>query len=312
MLVMTILVTGGAGFIGFSLAKRLAEVDQVIIFDKSIDRIKDEKEENMILIKGDIANLEELEKICTDHSVETIFHLAAILPPLTEEDPYLAFKVNVEGTLNILKIAGKCDVETIIYPSSATVFGPDRMPPFTEEDLTNPWTVYSAFKVCSEILGSVFSRKKNISFRAVRLPVVIGPGRDRMLGMTKYPVEMVEDSVKGRPYTVEVDPETKVPIIYIDDAVQVLINLWRLKEDAFEIYNIDGLWVTARELAEGVKKVVPTAEIKFKPSKDEMLEKAVSDVKERKEESKFSFRSKRLLDEILQEYVSRLPNTDED
>jgi nucleoside-diphosphate-sugar epimerase len=305
---MAILITGGAGFIGSELAIRLAESGQdVFIFDPAIDDICKEIHEydNIVLIKGDIANAASISDLCEKNNVDAIFHLAAILPPLTEQEPYTAFKINVEGTINVLECARKNNIKTVIYPSSATVFGPDRKPPFSEDDLRDPWTVYSSFKLCSEIIGSIFAKKFDVSFRAVRLPVVIGPGRERLLGMTQYPIEMVQKAVKGKPYTAEVSPETQVPIIYIDDAVQVLINLWRIEHVKFEIYNIDGIWVTAKELAEGIKKIIPSAEITFKPAKDVHIQKVVEGLKEKQEESKFPFRGKRLLDEILQEYISR-------
>ncbi|TFF85115.1 NAD-dependent epimerase/dehydratase family protein [Candidatus Heimdallarchaeota archaeon] len=309
---MTILITGGAGFIGHNLAIRLCEAEQkVLVVDLVIDDISNKKEE-ITYLKGDISDFNFLEKLFKEYSFKTIFHLAAILPPKTEEDPFRAFKVNCEGTLNILELAVKYDIETIIYPSSATVFGPDRKPPFTEEDLLNPWTVYSSFKVCSEIFGALYSRKYDLNFRAVRLPVVIGPGRDRLLGMTNYPVEMVEKAIKGQPYVAQVEPDTKVPIIYIDDAVQVLVNLWRSEQVQFEIYNIDGIWATAKEIAEGIKKVIPSAEISFKPVEDEHMHKVLTGLKEKKKESMFSYRGHRLLDEILQEYINRYPSEGND
>ncbi|MEA2071578.1 MAG: NAD(P)-dependent oxidoreductase [Asgard group archaeon] len=302
---MTILITGGAGFIGQKLAKRLSEAgEEIVIIDPAIDSIENPSEK-CILIKGDVSDLSFLEKICKDYNFSAVFHLAAILPPKTEEDPYAAFKVNVEGTINIIKCALKNDFSTIIYPSSATVFGPDRRPPFTEEDLMDPWTVYSSFKICNEIIGSIFSKKYDISFRAVRLPVVIGPGRSKHLGMTKYPTEIIEEALEGRPYIVDVPPNTRVPIIYVEDAVQILINLWRLEDIDFEIYNVDGLWVTAEEIAKGVKKYIPSAEITFKEPERKEIQSILSGVKEKQKEGQFGLRGKRLLDEILQEYIGR-------
>jgi len=302
---MAILITGGAGFIGSYLASRLIEAEQeVIVFDNDITKLKS-KDEKVIYIEGDIRNLNELSEICEKYSFSTIFHLASILPPATEENPYLAFKVNVEGSINVLEVAKRYNIKNIIYTSSAQVFGPDRKPPFTVEDLRDPWTVYSTYKICNEIIGSIFSKKFQINFRAVRFPVIVGPGRVRFSGMTNYPIEMVEDALHGVPYVANVPPETKIPIIYVEDAVQVLINLWRSEDLLFEVYDIDGLWVSAKELAEGIKKIIPSAEITFKPVEDVHIQQVLTGVKEQKEKSKHGLRGKRLLDEILQEYVSR-------
>ncbi|NHK32128.1 MAG: NAD(P)-dependent oxidoreductase [Asgard group archaeon] len=302
---MVILITGGAGFIGLHLADRLVEAEkEVVIFDINVENIKD-KAEGMALVEGDVTNIQQVEEVFSNYSFTSVFHLASLMPPNTEENPYKAFQVNVEGTMNVIKTACNHNVESIIYPSSATVFGPDRKPPFTEEDLLDPWTVYSSFKVCTEIIGSIYSKKFDINFRAVRFPVVVGPGRNPFLGVTKYPTQMVEEAVKGKPYIAEVSPDTIVPIIYIDDAVQILINLWRSKDIDFEIVNVDGIWVSAKEIAEGIKKIIPSAKIEFKPPENVHIQKVLSGVQEKKDEDKYSFRGKRLLDEILQEYISR-------
>jgi len=302
---MAILITGGAGFIGFHLAERLLEAEkEVVILDININKIKD-KAKGIILEKGDISKANVVDAVCEKYNFSTIFHLAAILPPLTEEDPYKAFKTNVEGTINVLDAARKYKIETIIYPSSATVFGPDRTPPFTEEDLTDPWTIYSSFKLCTEIMGSIYSKKFDINFRAVRFPVVVGPGRDPFIGITSYPTQMIEESVKGKPYVAEVPPETKIPIVFVDDAVQILINLWRNKDLHFEIVNVDGLWVTAQEIADGIKKIIPSADIVFKPVENVHIQQVLSGVQKQKDEAKYGLKGKRLLDEILQEYISR-------
>ncbi|MHA1126403.1 MAG: NAD-dependent epimerase/dehydratase family protein [Candidatus Heimdallarchaeota archaeon] len=302
---MAILITGGAGFIGRHLANRLVEAEQeVVVFDINLDNI-DHKNEKVTYVEGDIRNLEDLTSLCKQHKFTSVFHLASVLPPKSEEDPYSAFKINVEGTINVLEIAKEFSITNVIYPSSAQVFGPDRKPPFTVEDLRNPWTVYSTYKICSEIIGSIFSKQYPLNFRAVRFPIVVGPGRLRFSGITNYPIEMVEDALHGVPYVAQVPPETQIPIIYIEDAVQILINLWRKEDLHFEIYDIDGLWVTAKELADGIKKVIPSAEITFKPVEDVHVQQVLTGVKEQKEKSKDGLRGKRLLDEILQEYVSR-------
>ena len=302
---MAILITGGAGFIGCYLASRLIEAEQeVVVFDSNPDKIES-KNEKITYVKGDIRKLDDLTKLCEQYKFTTVFHLASELPPATEENPYNAFKVNVEGTINVLEIANKFSIKNVIYPSSAQVFGPDRKPPFTVEDLRDPWTVYSTYKICSEIIGSIFSKQFALNFRAVRFPIVVGPGRARLSGITSYPIEMVEDALHGVPYVAKVAPDTKIPIIYVEDAVQVLINLWRTEDLLFEVYDIDGLWVTAKELADGIKKVIPAAEITFKPVEDVHVQQVLTGVKEQKEKSKNGLRGKRLLDEILQEYVSR-------
>lgn len=302
---MTILITGGAGFIGSYLVRRLSEADQeVVVYDINVDNITD-KDERATYIDGDICNLDQLKEVLEKYDFDTIFHLASLLPPKTEENPYFAFKINIEGSMNVLHAACNSGIKTIIYPSSATVFGPDRQPPFTEEDLRDPWTIYSSYKICNEIIGSIYAKKFGINFRAVRFPVVLGPGADPLSGMSSYPIEMMEDALHGVPFVVKVSPETKIPIIHVEEAVQVLINLWRSDQLHFEIYDIDGLWVTAKEIADGIKKQIPSAEITFKPVEDPIIQKVLTGIKEEKEKDRFGFKGKRLLDEILQEYISR-------
>src|SRR4030066_2449431 len=125
-----ILVTGGAGFIGFHLCKKLTDLGlNVTIYDNlSSGKLKNVKDvPKAKFIKGDILNLKQL---CSQEKADLIFHLAAqVVVPYSMENPTEDFETNARGTLNVLEKARKDD-SRLVFASSEAVYGhPEKLPP---------------------------------------------------------------------------------------------------------------------------------------------------------------------------------------
>jgi nucleoside-diphosphate-sugar epimerase len=208
---MKILITGGAGFLGAWIARRLlARGHQVRIFDRSSDRrlveeIVGDDAKAIEWTTGDIANTAEVAAACD--GCDSIAHLAALLTPACRAEPFISLNVNVAGTLNVFEAARHGKAKTIVYASSAGVFGPD--------DGVNPkpTTLYGAYKLACEGIGRAYAADYGIASVGFRPLVVYGPGRET--GSTAGVTIACHSAVAGEAYAIPFTGETD--LIFVDD-----------------------------------------------------------------------------------------------
>src|SRR3989338_10256686 len=161
---MKILVTGGAGFIGFHVSKAMLERgDEVVIVDNfnnyydpelkyaRIAQIK--KHKALKVYKTDISDYKKLEKIFKNHKFDKICHLAAQAGVrYSLKDPFRYELWNNLGTLNVLELAIKYNVKDFVYASSSSIYGGNKKIPFSEEDrVDSPVSIYAATKKANEL-----------------------------------------------------------------------------------------------------------------------------------------------------------------
>jgi nucleoside-diphosphate-sugar epimerase len=267
---MTILITGGSGFIGSFLARHLLDTTEfeLILLDYSINqkRITDlEKNPRVHVIQGDISCWSELVSLCTQFDqIDAIFHFGSIMPPITEKKLESSFRINIQGTFNILECARQFSIPRVIYSSSGAVYGPGVDLPITEKSFRDPWTFYGVGKVCSEVLGTYYSRRQNINFTSLRFPALIGPGRTGK-GMTIYSNNIIQYPAQGVKAICNVEPDVTIPILYIKDATLALKKILDSKDIPEFAYNLDGFWISAEHLAQFVQKEIPEASIEYEP-----------------------------------------------
>lgn len=191
---MKILITGGAGFIGSNLAKKLIDRgDKVVMIDNFNDYYDPQLKKDRIkkylkgydfkLYKGDIRDIRLLDKIFKTEKLDKIMHLAALagvrnslLDPIEYED------VNVRGTLNLLEMARKYKIKNFVYASSSSVYGNNTKQPFSETDsVDTPISPYAATKKATELLAHVYSHIYGLNTTGLRYFTVYGPwGRPDM------------------------------------------------------------------------------------------------------------------------------------
>ena len=260
------LVTGGFGFVGRHLVRMLVERgDKVTVFDvtpgsKFLDDIKDKFSSRV----GDLSNWVHVAETVRDNQIDIIYHLGAVIPPITETSPATAFAVNVVGTFNILEAARLFNVKTVVYTSTQSTYSEgDKLIP--DDFPQRPTTFYGITKVCGERLGEGYWMKHKVDFRGVRYPIINGPGR-----MLEVPGQFVvwaqQMPALGRPFKVFVEPETEVPTLYVKDAAKALIDLAEADGSklTLRVYSLLGYSITARELVELVKKHIPDADLSFR------------------------------------------------
>jgi UDP-glucuronate 4-epimerase len=229
---MKIFVTGGAGFIGSHLSKKLIERgDKVVIIDNFNDYYNPKLKEDRIkillkglnfkLYRGDIRDEKLLEKIFKKEKIDKVVHLAAMAGVrYSFEKPLLYGEVNFMGTLNMLELSKKYKIKNFVYASSSSVYGANKKIPFSESDrVDNPISTYAATKKATELMAYMYSHTHGLNTTGLRFFTVYGPwGRPDMayfkftdLIFHQKPIEVYNHGKMMRDFT------------YIDDIVDGII-----------------------------------------------------------------------------------------
>ncbi|MEW6377305.1 MAG: NAD-dependent epimerase/dehydratase family protein [Thermodesulfobacteriota bacterium] len=304
------LITGGLGFIGTYLAHTLlAKGEEVVLFDIIADSplIQDIKNKVKI-IQGDLSSWAEVLEVIKQHKIDGIYHTGALLSASAEEKPITAYHVNAGGTFNILEAARLFNIERVIYTSTIASYGLG-LHTVNEDTIQMPISMYGVTKVFSERLGEYYHRKFGVDFRAVRLPSVIGPGRGGG-GASTYSTFMISEPALKRPYTVYVEEDVIMPLLYIKDAIDCLLRLYEANDTKLKrrVYCIAGFSPTAREIYDAVIKILPQADIRFKPDPEltEIVRSWPKYLDETNAFEEWGWKTKYLLDETVKDFVKEV------
>jgi len=262
---MSVMVTGGCGFIGSHLVRELVEDGRdVVVFDSSPDiQLISDVSDRVKFVSGDVSDLRNLFDAVRQHGVEDVFHTAALLILDCEEKPLRALKVNVEGTVNVLEAARLMGLGRVVFTSSAAVFSPNLPLPVRDDTPTYPTTVYGATKLMGELYGMKYLRSYGVDFRALRFTWVYGPGRSR--GASAFSSLIIEKPALGDPVKIPHNQETRGDWLYVKDAVKALILALEAESPQSRIYNISGGVYPLGYVAGVVKREIPNAIIEFNP-----------------------------------------------
>ncbi|MFX1484632.1 MAG: NAD-dependent epimerase/dehydratase family protein [Promethearchaeota archaeon] len=259
---VSVLITGGTGFIASHLARKIVgNGNRVVLFDlfpnrESIKDIEDQVE----IVTGDVADYQGLFDTLEKYNVDSVIHTAAMLSVAAADELTKAYQVNIEGTFNLLEACRVQGIKRVVFVSSLAAFGPNTPFPFHNKSYREPASFYGASKVTGEVLGTFFSHAHEMDFRCVRLAVVIGPGR-RGRGATVSFSKFVEEVVLGKPGVIMVPDYTILPIIHIDDVTDLLFALWKAENVSERILMSGGVPIPIQDFVTAVLKHVPDAEI---------------------------------------------------
>jgi nucleoside-diphosphate-sugar epimerase len=262
----TVLITGGAGFIGHRLTQRLlGSGHRVVVADLAVsDDARSGGAESATLNVTDRAGVWQLLE---DIRPELVVHLAAILSGGAEADPAQAFDVNVGGTFNVLEGSRRAGVSRLLIASSVAVYdAPDPGAPCDETVSVAPLGTYGMTKASLEGWSAFYARRHGLDVRVVRPAGLVGPGRDAGGAASNWTTALIQEPLAGRAYVCPVGPDDALPVVYHTDFLDGLFAMCRPERLPHAVYNLGSCRVTAGELARLVQQRIRNARITFEPN----------------------------------------------
>lgn len=315
------LITGGAGFIGSTVAERLLNRgDKVVVVDNfnvfydynrkirnileitnnfnKIDEfenlLKNEKisklieivnSDNFTLIYGDIRDREAMDRVFAENSFDLVFNpaaMAGVRPSLL--DPMLYEDVNVRGYMNLLELCKKYRIKKFVQASSSSVYGNNKEVPFKETAIVDfAISPYAATKKSCEVMGHVYHKLYNIDMVQLRFFTVYGPKQRPDLAIHKFTKMILED----KPIPFYGDGTTKRDYTYIDDIVNGILksmNYLFNNENVYEIFNLgESHVVSLKEMVETIENAIgKKAILDIQPMQPGDVDKTYADISKAK------------------------------
>lgn len=235
---MSILVTGGAGFIGSNLLHYLKSLDERVICIDKLSYAADEKNipEYVSFKRGDIIDKEFLKNIFDKENIKYIFHLAAeshVDNSIEDCGPFISS--NIIGTVNLLELSLKYDIEKFIHISTDEVYGSIEYGSFTEESNYNPRNPYSASKASSDHFVNAFHHTYGLPTIITNCSNNYGPRQfeEKMIPKT------ITNILQGKSVKIYGDGQQVRDWLYVEDHCKALVEVWK-NGSSGQKYNIGG------------------------------------------------------------------------
>ena len=252
---MRILITGGGGFIGAWLARRLADgghqlrvfepVERTVLFNRIVGAAAATADWRL----GDIADAQAV--LAAAEGCHAIIHLAGVLTPACKADPVRGAMINLVGTLNVFNAAQALGIRRIVFTSSAGVYGPD------DAIMPRPITHYGAFKLACEGSARAYWADHGIASVGFRPYIVYGFGRET--GSTAGPSLACHAAARGQSYVI---PYVGIAgLVFVDDVVAAYEAALLREPDGAHVFNLPGEVVSNDDVVAAVRAVVPDARI---------------------------------------------------
>jgi UDP-glucuronate 4-epimerase len=309
----TILVTGGAGFIGSHLCEALLDQGRVVIgfdnFDsyydpqikiRNVQRIQGRYPNSFDLVTGDIRNPEHLSNVFQQNPIHAVIHLAAragVRPSLA--DPLLYQDVNIRGTLMLLEACRTHHVNRFVFASSSSVYGENQRVPFSESDLDiQPVSPYGATKRAGELLCFPYHQLYGMDIACLRIFTAYGPRQRPEMAIHKF-TRLID---QGEKIPMFGDGSSRRDYTYIDDLIEGILGvLDPLK--GFEIYNLGESQTTSLKdlitlIEKGLGKKARIERLKPQPG-----DVSITYADVRKAREKLGYRPRVKVEEGIQKFV---------
>lgn len=265
-----ILIIGACGQIGTELTKKLRETygrDKVIASD---------------VRKGDAAfvaagpfevvnalDFNQVQDVIEKYNVDEVYLMAALLSATAEKNPAFAWDLNMNSLFHVLNLAKAGKIKKIFWPSSIAVFGPttpkQNTPQYT---VMEPSTVYGISKQSGERWCEYYHNLYGVDVRSIRYPGLISWSTPPGGGTTDYAVDIYHKALSDGKYTCFLSEETRLPMMYMDDAIRATVEIMQAKPEAVKIrssYNLSAMDFTPKEIAEVIGKHIRGFTIDYAP-----------------------------------------------
>ena len=217
----------------------------------------------------DVLNKSSLATIVSKFKVNQIYHLAALLSATGEQNPELAWRVNMKGLRNILDCSVELGVKRLFFPSTIAVFGPTSPKQNTPQHcVMEPNTIYGISKQAGERWCDYYYQKKGLDVRSLRYPGLISYKTKAGGGTTDYAVEIFFEALKHKHYNCFLSENTILPMMYMPDAIRGTIELMNAPASSLSIrsaYNFSAFSFSPQDLAKCITVEVPDFSIQYAP-----------------------------------------------
>ncbi len=254
-----ILITGGAGFIGSTLASNLCKSNEIVIVDDLSMGSKSNlpQTDNITFIEGCVTDNDLMNQVLSENKFDYIYHLAAIASVADSvERPLETHKINFDSVFNLLELTKKyqSDIKRLVFASSAAVYGDEPTLPKAEESVIKPLTPYAIDKFAAEKYVLAYSNLYNVPTSAVRFFNVYGPKQNPSSPYSGV-ISIILDRLKRKQagedcsFTMFGSGEQSRDFVYIEDVLLALRLVATSKESIGEVYNVaTGVETTLNEL----------------------------------------------------------------
>ncbi len=275
---MKVVITGGCGFIGLRLARRLLErgeltgpsgaperIDELVLFDRAPPERQVEVplaaalDGTVTILLGEISNRDEVAGLINRDDI-SVFHLASVVSGGGERDFDLALRVNLTGGLNVIEaLRARAGLPRLVFASSIAVFGGAAMPAVVGDTVKQtPQTTYGTTKAVCELLINDATRKGFLDGRSARLPtVIIRPGKPN-LAASGFVSAVFREPLNGAPCVLPVPTDTVMPVLGTRAVVEGLIGLHEAGGAALgddRAVGLPSLTVSVAEMIEALHRV---------------------------------------------------------
>ncbi len=255
----TVLVTGGAGFIGSNLVRALLERGDDV---RVLDNFSTGSRGNLVgldveVVEGELRSYERVHNAV--RGVEAVFHLGALgSVPRSVQDPLTSSAVNVEGTLNVLLAARDEGVRRVVFSSSSSIYGTRETLPVTEQLAPDPISPYGVAKLAAERYCVSFSRVyERFESVVLRYFNVFGPRQSPFSQYAAVVPLFITAIAEGRPVTIEGDGEQSRDFTYVANVVDATLRAADAQDANGRIFNVSaGAPATVNELADAIGRIL--------------------------------------------------------
>lgn len=292
---MKVVITGGTGFLGLALARRLLSrgaltgpsgalepIDQMVLFDVAAPAGRPHGlDERVRIVAGQISDPDRVRALI-DRDDVAVFHLASIVSGEGEQSFDLAMSVNLDGTRHLLEACrARASRPRVVFASSIAVFGGDLAPATVGDTVKQtPQTTYGVTKAIGELLINDYSRKGFLDGRSARLPtVIVRPGKPNKAA-SSFASGVFREPLNGETCILPVRPETVMPVLGFRTAVENMIRLHEL--DAVQLgtdraVGLPSLDVTVVQMIESLRRVAAGRRLgEIRVERDPFIERIVA------------------------------------
>ena len=265
-----ILIIGACGQIGTELTQKLREiygVENVIASD--IRKLNIDVVNSGLFEVLNALDFNQIQHLVEVHQIDEVYLMAALLSATAEKNPAFAWDLNMNSLFHVLNLAKAGKIKKIFWPSSIAVFGPttprENTPQYT---IMEPSTVYGISKQTGERWCEYYHNIYGVDVRSIRYPGLISWSSPPGGGTTDYAVDIFHKAIGKKKYDCFLSSETKMPMMYMDDAIAATIQIMQSPKEQIKIrssYNLAAMSFTPTEIAQEIKKHIPEFEITYHP-----------------------------------------------